>query len=138
MARPVRPDERLVVIRQPGGGPVLYLATVTDAAPFVAAVRASYGGAWPFLEWFDARRTDHAHEVRERGLFGRPGRAIKRPVEEAGTYWSPEDAARWAAWCRREADDMAGFEYQYWLEQFAARFDALAGFDLKRGGRLWR
>ena len=138
MARPVRPDERLVVIRQPGGGPVLYLATVTDAAPFVAAVKASYGGAWPYLEWFDAGRTDHAYEVRERGLMGRAGRDIKRQVEEAGGYWSGEAATIWAAWCRREAADMAEGEYRHWLEQFAARLDALAGFDLKRGAKLWR
>jgi hypothetical protein len=130
-----RAPQAEVAILAPSSGRVRHVCTVTAAFLLAMDIKGE-GRGWPTFAPYDDRHPEHRYTVNVSGLFGRK---VERPISP-GYDLTTAAAAEAAAWARAEAaalsvhaDDIA-----FWLHRCAARLDALAGFDMRRGRRLWR
>lgn len=126
-----------MIIRRPGCGPVVFLASITDTA--LAVMDAKGAGAWPWLEW--AKDYDENHVWNDRGatgVFARP-KIKQKPYDTLRQLTSEDAVSLLRFWDGASAYYSQGTEEMQAISAAVfARLVALRDLDMNKGRVLWR
>lgn len=130
-------QDRMVIIRRPGCGPVVLLASITMTA--VAVMDAKGAGAWPWLEWFREYEPEHMYsDLGSYGVFARP-KVRREPYELIWNMTAQYAVDLLPFWGEAAANYSRGTdEMQAISAAVMSRLVALRDLDMSKGAALWR